>query len=129
MLVDFVGDKQPKLAGLYAEGRLETESRTSLTLPATAVVRDGDSVSAFRVKDNKQQKVPLLSGEVALSFRAEHTWEVGGTVRAQPSVVDGWIYVGTEDGRLVAIDTGEATLTGWAMWGGNAARTGMTPGS
>lgn len=61
--------------------------------------------------------------------KTEHTWEVGGTVRAQPSVVGGWIYVGTEDGRLVAIDTGDATLTGWAMWGGNAARTGMTPGS
>jgi membrane fusion protein (multidrug efflux system) len=59
VLVDFVGDKQPKLAGLYAEGRLETESKTSLTIPATAVVRDGDKASAFRVKDNKLQKVPL----------------------------------------------------------------------
>jgi membrane fusion protein, multidrug efflux system len=59
VLVDFVGDKQPKLAGLYAEGRLETESRTSLTIPATAVVRDGDKASAFRVKDNKLQKVAV----------------------------------------------------------------------
>jgi RND family efflux transporter MFP subunit len=59
VLVDFVGEKQPKLAGLYAEGRLETESKTSLTIPATAVVRDGDKASAFRVKDHKLQKVPL----------------------------------------------------------------------
>jgi membrane fusion protein (multidrug efflux system) len=59
VLVDFVGEKQPKLAGLYAEGRLETESRTSLTVPATAVVRDGDRASAWRVKDRKLQKVPL----------------------------------------------------------------------
>jgi membrane fusion protein, multidrug efflux system len=63
VLVDFVGDKQPKLAGLYAEGRLETESKTSLTIPATAVVRDGDKASAFRVKDNKLQKVPLALAE------------------------------------------------------------------
>jgi RND family efflux transporter MFP subunit len=63
VLVDFVGDKQPKLAGLYAEGRLETESRTSLTIPASAVVRDGDKTSAFRVKDNKLQKVPLAIAE------------------------------------------------------------------
>jgi RND family efflux transporter MFP subunit len=63
VLVDFVGEKQPKLAGLYAEGRLETESRSSLTIPATAVVRDGDKASAFRVKDNKLQKVALAIAE------------------------------------------------------------------
>ena len=63
VLVDFVGDKQPRLAGLYAEGRLETASRSSLTVPATAVVRDGDKVSAFRLKDNKLQKVPLAIAE------------------------------------------------------------------
>lgn len=63
VLVDFVGDEQPKLAGLYAEGRLETGSQTSLTIPATAVVREGDSTSAFRVKENKLQKVPLAIGE------------------------------------------------------------------
>jgi membrane fusion protein (multidrug efflux system) len=63
VLVDFVGEKQPKLAGLYAEGRLETDSKTSLTIPATAVVRDGDKASAFRVKDNKLQKVPLALAE------------------------------------------------------------------
>ena len=29
VLVDFVGKQQPRLAGLYAEGRVETESATS----------------------------------------------------------------------------------------------------
>jgi RND family efflux transporter MFP subunit len=59
VLVDFVGNKQPKLAGLYAEGRLETETHASLTIPASAIVRDGDKSSAFRVKDGKLQKVQL----------------------------------------------------------------------
>jgi membrane fusion protein (multidrug efflux system) len=63
VLVDFVGEKQPKLAGLYAEGRLETTRKNSLTLPATAVVRDGDKSSAWRVKDNKLQKVELSIAE------------------------------------------------------------------
>lgn len=63
MLVDFVGDKQPRLAGLYAEGRLETETHSSLTIPATAIVRDGDKTSAWRVKDNKISKVPLTVGD------------------------------------------------------------------
>lgn len=63
VLVDFVGDKQPHLAGLYAEGRLETNTRTTLTIPASAVVRDGDRASAFRVAGAKLQKVPLTLGD------------------------------------------------------------------
>jgi RND family efflux transporter MFP subunit len=63
LLVDFVGDKQPKLAGLYAEGRLETATRSSITLPATAVVRDGEKASAFRVQGTKLQKVAINVGE------------------------------------------------------------------
>ena len=63
LLVDFVGDKQPRLAGLYAEGRLETATRSSITLPATAVVRDGEKASAFRVKGDKLQKVTIAVGE------------------------------------------------------------------
>ena len=63
VLVDFVGDKQPKLAGLYAEGRLETGVRSSITVPATALVRDGDVSTAYRVKDNKLQKVTVTVAE------------------------------------------------------------------
>lgn len=62
VLVDFSDKKQPKLAGLYAEGRVETESANNLTIPATALVRDGDKASAWRVKDDKLQKVELNVG-------------------------------------------------------------------
>ncbi len=63
LLVDFVGEKQPKLAGLYAEGRLETATRSGITLPASAVVRDGERASAFRVQGTKLQKVAISVGE------------------------------------------------------------------
>ena len=63
VLVDFTGQKQPRLAGLYAEGRVEIESANSLTIPATSLVRDGDKSSAWRVKDNKLQRVDLAIGE------------------------------------------------------------------
>lgn len=72
--------------------------------------------------------VATLAGKVLeldpKTGKTEASYDVGGQVRAQPAVVDGWIYVSTDDGRLVAIDTGDRTLTGWPMWGGNAARTG-----
>jgi RND family efflux transporter MFP subunit len=63
VLVDFTGEKQPRLAGLYAEGHIEISSAESLTLPATALVREGDKSLAWRVKDGKIRKVTLALGE------------------------------------------------------------------
>ncbi|APV48583.1 efflux transporter periplasmic adaptor subunit [Betaproteobacteria bacterium GR16-43] len=63
VLVDFTGPKQPRLAGLYAEGRVEAESTNALTLPATAIVRDGDKSSAWRVKESKLEKAVIALGD------------------------------------------------------------------
>ena len=54
--------QQPNLAGLYAEGRIETAAPQ----PHAArrrVVREGDNAFAWRVKDAKLQKVALTLGE------------------------------------------------------------------
>ncbi|MBI4954106.1 MAG: PQQ-binding-like beta-propeller repeat protein [Myxococcales bacterium] len=58
------------------------------------------------------------SGEVL----ARHN--VGHPIMSEPAVMDGWLYVGTADGWLVGIDTGDPTLTGWSAAGGGAARNG-----
>jgi len=63
VLVDFTGDKQPRLAGLYAEGHIETASAESLTLPATALVREGDKALAWQVQGGKLRKATLSLGE------------------------------------------------------------------
>ncbi len=63
VLVDFADKKQPKLAGLYAEGRIESESSAHLTIPATALVREGDRAFAWQVKSGALHKVPLSIGE------------------------------------------------------------------
>lgn len=69
-----------------------------------------------------------LGGEVkrfsAATGHQVKSYRVGGAVRSQPMVAEGWIYVGTEDGRLVAIDTKDPSVDGWPTWGGNAQRTG-----
>ncbi len=44
------------MAGLYAEGRIETRNAAGLTLPATALVREGDNAFAWRVKDRAAAK-------------------------------------------------------------------------
>jgi pyruvate/2-oxoglutarate dehydrogenase complex dihydrolipoamide acyltransferase (E2) component len=51
VLVGFDDAKQqPNVAGLYAEGRIETRSAASLALPSASVVREGDKTFAWRVK-------------------------------------------------------------------------------
>jgi outer membrane protein assembly factor BamB len=58
------------------------------------------------------------------SGKVVETYRVGSPVRSQPAIVDGRIYVGTTDGKLVVIDTGERDLTGWTTWGGDAQHSG-----
>jgi hypothetical protein len=41
--------------------------------------------------------------------------------------MNGWLCAGTEDGRLIAIDTGDASVTGWPTWGGDPGRTSVRP--
>jgi multidrug efflux pump subunit AcrA (membrane-fusion protein) len=64
VLVAFDDAKQkPRVAGLYAEGRIETRSTTTLTLPVASVVRAGDAAFAWRLKGDTLQKVAVQLGE------------------------------------------------------------------
>jgi outer membrane protein assembly factor BamB len=53
------------------------------------------------------------------------TWKVGSPIRSQPAIEGGRIYVGTQNGRVICINAGDAKLTGWSTWGGNAAHTNV----
>lgn len=57
--------------------------------------------------------------------QTKKTWEVGSPLRFPPSIDAGRVFTGTQDGRLVCIETGDAAHTGWPQWGGNAQRTGI----
>jgi len=54
---------RPTVAGLYGEGRVETRRTAALMIPPSALVREGDSAFAWRVKDRKLQKVSLTIGD------------------------------------------------------------------
>ncbi len=56
--------------------------------------------------------------------KIEKEYQVGTPIRFQPTIENGRIYVGTQDGRLICINTKDPLLTGWPMWGKNAAHTG-----
>ena len=63
VLVDINGEVPPRMAGLYAEGRIEAATTTALMIPSSAVVRDGERAFAWRVSATTLQKVPLTLGE------------------------------------------------------------------
>jgi RND family efflux transporter MFP subunit len=63
VIVAFDGNEMPRVAGLYAEGRIEAGSAQVLTVPDSAVVRAGEVTHVWRVKDSALQKVQVQLGE------------------------------------------------------------------
>ena len=47
-------------------------------------------------------------------------FDFGTPVMSQPVVADGWMYVATGKGQVLAFDLGQKSMDGWHMWGGNA---------
>lgn len=62
VLVGFSGENRPRVAGLYAEGRIDAELSDALMLPESALVRDGDKTYAWKVKGNALAKADLAMG-------------------------------------------------------------------
>jgi membrane fusion protein (multidrug efflux system) len=63
VLVDFADARQPKLAGLYAEGYVETEKSAALAVPDTVLVRAGDKASVWRLGNGVLQKADVAIGD------------------------------------------------------------------
>ncbi|MBY0238924.1 MAG: efflux RND transporter periplasmic adaptor subunit [Burkholderiaceae bacterium] len=63
VLVEFNDRTQSRVAGLYAEGRIEAESSSSLMVPESALVRNGDASFAWKVKDKMLVKAPVTIGQ------------------------------------------------------------------
>lgn len=61
VLVGLTGE-QPRVAGLYAEGRIDAESSNALMLPESAIVKAGDTTYTWRVKGNQLAKVDVQVG-------------------------------------------------------------------
>lgn len=62
VLVDFAGAQQPGVAGLYAEGRVQTNSVSALMVSDGALVREGDKAFVWRVDGGKVSKSAIRLG-------------------------------------------------------------------
>jgi RND family efflux transporter MFP subunit len=62
VLVEFSDPSQPRVAGLYAEGRVEAQTASVLMIPPSALVQTGDTAYVWRVKGGALAKVNLTVG-------------------------------------------------------------------
>jgi membrane fusion protein (multidrug efflux system) len=61
VLVGLTGE-QPRVAGLYAEGRIDAESTSALMVPESALVHAGDKTYAWKVDGKTLRKADLAIG-------------------------------------------------------------------
>jgi len=66
--IAFTEGERPRVAGLYAEGNIETSTAAALTLPESALVKAGDKTSVWRIKENR-----LLKADIAVGPRDART--------------------------------------------------------
>ena len=99
VLVDFAEAARPRVAGLYAEGRIESDSKAALMLPEASLVTEGDKAYAWRVRGKVLNKVAV---QVGARDGRSGDWEVraglaeGDTVLRAPGS-------GIKDGQAVAM--------------------------
>jgi len=107
VLVEFAEAAQPRVAGLYAEGRVESQVASSLMIPPSALVQAGDNNYVWRVKGGALAKVPLTIGT-----RDERSgrWQVLSGLQSGDMVVR-VPASGFKDGQKVALSAPKAVAS------------------
>jgi len=88
VLVGFADKNQPRVAGLYAEGRIDAEVTDALSLPEAAVVKAGDKTFAWKIKGGAIAKADLTLGTRdprSGDYEIKGGLAVGDTVLRHPS--------------------------------------------
>lgn len=62
-------------------------------------------------------KIALVDAAKGIKIKE---YQVSDIISSEPVAANGWIYCGTKNGKLVAINTKDKSITGWYQWGMNA---------
>ena len=103
--------------------------REAWTVPLPGdLAQQGGALAAPPARAGGRAVLATLSGEVLIvdpsDGEVERRLDAGAPLRTQAVVEGGRVFVGTANGQVVALETGDASLTGWPTWAGDAARTG-----
>ena len=72
------------------------------------------NLAIVTTKDGKIVGLDRETGTQRMAF------DFGTQIAAQPIIAEGWMYVATAKGQVLAFDLGQKSMDGWHMWGGNA---------
>jgi membrane fusion protein (multidrug efflux system) len=88
VLVGFADANQPRVSGLYGEGRIDTDTRAAVMLPEGALVKAGDKAYAWRLSGKTLNKASLQLGSRDArtgNYEIKGGLAVGDTVMRTPS--------------------------------------------
>ncbi len=125
-----VGRRNIALMGSALVGFDRASGREMWAVPMPGdLTQIGGTLASAPASAGNRVVLGTVSGELLIvdpdRGEVDRRMTVGSPVRTQPAVHEGWVYVGTTNGQLVAVNTGNQRLTGWTTWAGNAARTGQ----
>lgn len=91
--------------------------------------KSGGFLATPPITVNQYIIVATLNGDIE-QYRADNgklvkRYQFNAPIRFQPVVQDGRIFLGTQDGQVICINTRDPKLTGWPTWGRDAAHTGI----
>lgn len=89
------------VGGLFAQGRLASESRTGMVVPATAVDSRSNVPAVFRIKGGKVERVPV---QIGLRDEASERVEIASGVQVGDTVLLGAAQ-GITPGTIVKVST------------------------
>ncbi len=89
------------------------------------VIEDIESpVAGLPIVAGNKIIVSLSNGDIkifnSLNGSLIKSYNTKATLFSQAVVHDGWIYNGSENGKMISINTGMKELTGWSMWSFNS---------
>jgi Ca-activated chloride channel family protein len=90
--------------------------------------RIGGHLAAPPSPAGKKLYVATSTGDIVVlsqkNGNTEDVIKIGSTMRFQPALAKGMLFVGTSDGQLIGIDLEDKSADGWSMWGGGPTHNG-----
>jgi outer membrane protein assembly factor BamB len=90
--------------------------------------RIGGHLAAPPSPAGKKLYVATSTGDIVVlsqkNGNTEDVIKIGATMRFQPALAKGMLFVGTSDGQLIGINLDDKSADGWNMWGGGPTHNG-----
>jgi outer membrane protein assembly factor BamB len=106
---------------------LSTSQKVLWTLPLHSDLKNSPFLTFagnYLLASVHKVKIALVNPVSGQKVKEFYTQEI---LSSEPALTNGWIYCGTKNGKLVAINTKDKSIGGWNQWGMNAGHNPVRP--